>query len=325
MPPLRTLSPRYTQKGSSPMNDSAHRIAWAMPAGNPWTTYVIRTPWALPSPRSSCTFSGMRSPRITPMSVMPASRRSSRQYRMFGLFASGISCFGPVWVSGRSRVPCPPAKRHFQELQDSRREAVRERRRPDPIRGHVDRRSVSGRAEDPGGEVEVGIVPAVKETRARDEMVGGCREDGVLARELRLPEAIHGPRDVLFAVPPFRPVEDEVRRDEQIPRPDVRRDPGKGARRSGIHLPCEVPLLLASVHVVHRLGVDDRRRLRLADEDHALLHVLLGEFDEVDAGMPRLRSGVGGNDLERFAGKGRDRPAQETVTAQHAPGLRRIC
>src|SRR6266550_642236 len=110
MPPLRTLSPRYTQKGSSPMNDSAHRIAWAMPAGNPWTTYVIRTPWALPSPRSSCTFSGIRSPRITPMSVMPASRRSSRQYRMFGLFASGISCFGPVCVSGRSRVPWPPAR-----------------------------------------------------------------------------------------------------------------------------------------------------------------------------------------------------------------------
>ena len=156
-------------------------------------------------------------------------------------------------------------------------------------------------------------------------MVGGCREDGVLARELRLPEVIHGPRDVLFAVPPFRPVEDEVRRDEQIPRPDVRRDPGKGARRSGIHLPCEVPLLLASVHVVHRLGVDDRRRLRLADEDHALLHVFLREFDEVDAGMPRLRSCVGGNDLERFAGKGRDLPAEETATAEDEQGLHALC
>src|SRR2546430_16671673 len=44
------------------------------------------------------------------MSVMPASRRSSRQYRMFGWFASGISCFGPVCVSGRSRVPWPPAR-----------------------------------------------------------------------------------------------------------------------------------------------------------------------------------------------------------------------
>ena len=33
---------------------------------------------------------------ITAMSVMPASRRSSIQYRMFGLFAIGMSCLGPV-------------------------------------------------------------------------------------------------------------------------------------------------------------------------------------------------------------------------------------
>src|SRR6266487_5352034 len=92
------------------MKPSAHRIASAMPLGYPWTMYVIDVPNARPSPRSSFTFSGMMSPRITPMSVIPATRKSSRQYRMFGLFASGMSCFGPVCVRGRSRVPWPPER-----------------------------------------------------------------------------------------------------------------------------------------------------------------------------------------------------------------------
>src|SRR2546427_11060639 len=39
---------------------------------------------------------------------MLQARRSSTAYRDTGLLAIGMSCFGPVWVNGRSLVPAPP-------------------------------------------------------------------------------------------------------------------------------------------------------------------------------------------------------------------------
>jgi len=43
-------------------------------------------------------------------SPIPASLKSSMQYCMFGLFAIGISYFGPMCVSGCRRVPYPPER-----------------------------------------------------------------------------------------------------------------------------------------------------------------------------------------------------------------------
>ena len=110
MPFLSRLSPRYTMNSSSPMNSLAQLIACAMPFGSPCVMYVNLTPNSLPSPRNSWTFSGITFPSMIPISVMPASRRSSMQYSMFGLFAIGMSCFGPVCVRGLSLVPYPPAR-----------------------------------------------------------------------------------------------------------------------------------------------------------------------------------------------------------------------
>src|SRR2546425_10843893 len=42
------------------------------------------------------------------MSSMLQARRSSTAYGATELLAIGMSCFGPVWVNGRSLVPAPP-------------------------------------------------------------------------------------------------------------------------------------------------------------------------------------------------------------------------
>lgn len=80
----------------------------ASPRGSSCGIYVMSSPnWEPSSTTLRICFPGALT--ISPTSVMPASRNVSKQWNSTGLFATGMSCFGILWVSGRSLLPIPPA------------------------------------------------------------------------------------------------------------------------------------------------------------------------------------------------------------------------
>ena len=103
----QSASPEITSVVSS-SRPLARRTEPAVPSGVSSTEYSMLSPQFEPSPKWLRIACGRNASVIT-TSVKPCSRRSSRMCSMHGLPTIGTIGFGWFDVSGRRRVPSPPA------------------------------------------------------------------------------------------------------------------------------------------------------------------------------------------------------------------------
>src|SRR3954452_2897998 len=96
-------------KKRSSSSASAYFSAPPVPSGVGSSTYRSLTPKALPSPSTLRTPEAMWPQEMT-MSSTPCERSQSSMKAMNGRSTSGTTGLGTVVVSGRSRVPSPPAR-----------------------------------------------------------------------------------------------------------------------------------------------------------------------------------------------------------------------
>src|SRR5581483_5378325 len=102
-----SASPEITTNVSSSRSE-ARRTEPAVPSGDSSTEYSTLRPSQSPSPKYVRIACG-RNATVTTISSKPWSRRSSRMCSMQGLPTIGTIGFGWFEVSGRRRVPSPPA------------------------------------------------------------------------------------------------------------------------------------------------------------------------------------------------------------------------
>ena len=102
------MSPLRTANRSSSIG-SASFTGPAVPSGSGSSTYRIVMPSRSPDP-STLRTPAARNPHDITMSSNPWYSSQSSMYEMNGRLASGTTGFGTLFVSGRNRVPSPPAR-----------------------------------------------------------------------------------------------------------------------------------------------------------------------------------------------------------------------
>src|SRR3989442_325707 len=224
----------------------------------------------------------MLSPRMIPMSVIPASCRSSTQYRTFGLFTSGRSCLGPVWVRGRRCVPWPPVKTT---------PFIRCPSCPPALRG---RSGTSYQGIAPPcrhrGTSRTGAAPSEVRGRWDEQGLRMRREAVPLSREFRAAVHVERLRPPPFVERPSTAVEDVVRREEAQPdaeRVARLRDFPRGVGVDELRL---IRMGLARVHARYRRGQEDRLRMSVADERDRRDEVAQVQRDEAVHRVARVRA-----------------------------------
>ncbi len=102
-----STSPEITRKRSS-SSSIALRTEPAVPSGCSSVAYTIRTPYSEPSPKYVRMALGMNA-NVTTMSSNPCRFSRAMMCSIIGRLTSGIIGLGWFDVSGRNRLPSPPA------------------------------------------------------------------------------------------------------------------------------------------------------------------------------------------------------------------------
>src|SRR5258708_7125720 len=199
-------STKYIAKSEPARKVLAVATACARPPGRSCGMNVSLARHCEPSPSAAWISRPVSGEMMTPISRMPASARLSITYMSTGRLATGTSCFAPVCVRGRRRVPAlvdrfrdALAPRSVADVpSDGPRDAALERRRGLPPELALDLARVDG----------IAAIVARPVGDERDERAVR-RAVGVLARRQRVEDVAHHVRD--FEVRVLAPRADRVR------------------------------------------------------------------------------------------------------------------